>query len=502
MNTNTESRAQVIHILLGAMVLIGLFFRLVDLGAQSLWIDEGFSINAAQAIIAHGYPMLDSGKIYTSSPLNAYGIAGAIQVLGFDPFNPWTARLPSAVFGIGVIALMYFFALRIFQNKYFALLAATLIAFSYWEIDWSRQARGYIELQFFMLLALWQFWKWLEYYTLKNLAASALAYAAAYASHGIAVIFAPAFAVTFLAHYILNPQQKIKAYQLVIGTGSIALLGAIIIAPKLWGSTLYDFSASYIRFLFGDLRIITLVGIVGIILGIFDKKHFWPVIFLAIFLLFPLVVVMFYASTTQLRYLFPMFPFLTILALYAISRATDLVFNMLRFNEARNSSNTLFVWSIIVVVAMLMFWGQLVFRPQNFYQSEFDSPRPDFKAAYALIAEQKQATDIVISPYAHLTKIYLGEKGMWLPISLTGKQSELKKTIIDGKIDYYVGAPIVENTEHLQSIIEQQNGYMIIDGMAKIRLGAQAFIIANHPNVTEIFHSGSARLNQIWVYKF
>ena len=91
---------------------------------------------------------------------------------------------------------------------------------------------------------------------------------------------------------------------------------------------------------------------------------------------------------------------------------------------------------------------------------------------------------------------------MWLPISLTGKQSEFRHTIVDSAFDYYVGAPIVENTKHLQSMIEQQNGYIILDGMAKTRIGAQALIIANHPKVTEIFYSGNARLNQIWVYKF
>ena len=119
MSIITESRAMVIHILFGAILFAGLFLRLVDLGFQSLWIDEGFSINAAQAIIAHGYPILNSGKIYTSSPLNTTIIAGAIKIFGLDPFNPWTARLPSVAFGIGVVALVYFFTRHIFQNKYF-----------------------------------------------------------------------------------------------------------------------------------------------------------------------------------------------------------------------------------------------------------------------------------------------------------------------------------------------------------------------------------------------
>lgn len=495
MNAKTESRAHFIHILLGIILLVGFFFRIADLGSQSLWIDEGFSINAAQAIIAHGYPILDSGKVYASSLLNTYIIAGAIKIFGLDPFNPWTARLPSVIFGTGVIALVYFFTLRVFQNKYFALLAAALIAFSYWEIDWSRQARGYIELQFFMIAALWQFWKWLEIYRWKHVMLSILAYAAAYGSQGIAVIFAPVFVVAFLAYRVLNPQKRITTNQLFVSVSSAALLVAAVIAPKLFGSTLYNFSDSYVRFLFGDLWIITLAGIAGIVLGIFDKRNFWQVTFLAISLLFPLVIVMFYAPTTQLRYLFPTFPFLVILALYAIGRFADAVTGPLKMYSW-------FYWSIVVVGSVLVFRDQLVFRPQNFYQSEFDSPRPDFKAAYALIAEQKQAANTVVSPYAHLTKIYLGEKGMWLPISLTGKKSELERTIIDSAFDYYVGAPIVQSAEHLQSIIEQQNGYIIIDGMAKTRLGAQALMVSRHPKVTEIFHSGNARLNQVWVYKF
>jgi len=89
-----------------------------------------------------------------------------------------------------------------------------------------------------------------------------------------------------------------------------------------------------------------------------------------------------------------------------------------------------------------------------------------------------------------------------LPISLTGKKSDLERNIIDSKFDYYVGAPIIQNDAHLKSMIDHESGYIIIDGMAKIRLSDQLPIITEHPKIAEVYHSGESKLNKIWVYKF
>ncbi len=135
------------------LVFLGLLIRIWNLGTPSLWIDEGFTINAAQATLHHSYPLLDSGKIYSSMPLITYITAGILAVVPFDPFNPWPLRLPSVFFGLGVIVMSYLIAKKLLEDDTLALLTAGIITFSYWEITWSREIRGYTALQFFILLA-------------------------------------------------------------------------------------------------------------------------------------------------------------------------------------------------------------------------------------------------------------------------------------------------------------------------------------------------------------
>ena len=121
----------------------GGFLRLYDLGEQSLWIDEGYTINASQAIIDQGKPILGSGSSYNAHLLHTYTTAASMKLFGFEATNPWAARLPAAIFGILTILAAYLFTYRITKNKLTALAATFIIAFSYWEIAWSRQARGY-----------------------------------------------------------------------------------------------------------------------------------------------------------------------------------------------------------------------------------------------------------------------------------------------------------------------------------------------------------------------
>jgi len=68
------------------LMIIGFFFRIYFLGFQSFWIDEAFSVNAASGILEHGYPLLDSGKVYSRDILNTYLIAGFMGIFGETHF--------------------------------------------------------------------------------------------------------------------------------------------------------------------------------------------------------------------------------------------------------------------------------------------------------------------------------------------------------------------------------------------------------------------------------
>ena len=131
-------------IVLIVIVLFGLFLRVYDLGEQSIWIDESYTINAALAVHENGVPLLDSGKYYWRGVLSTYLISFFL-LFGINEFN---ARIVSVLFGTLFIIGGYFLG-REFHSKRAGLIMSFLLAFSYWQIAWSRQARMYIQLTFF-----------------------------------------------------------------------------------------------------------------------------------------------------------------------------------------------------------------------------------------------------------------------------------------------------------------------------------------------------------------
>ncbi|MDD4498692.1 MAG: glycosyltransferase family 39 protein, partial [Methanosarcinaceae archaeon] len=144
------------------MLTIGFFLRIKDVGTPSLWFDESISSIAALAILEKGMPIFDSGFFYGRAILNTFFIATSFKIFGVNEF---AGRLPSVFFGTLTIYLVYVIGSK-WGNKRVGILAALLLAFSVWEIAWSRQARMYQQLQFFYILSLYLYY---EFWTTKNI---------------------------------------------------------------------------------------------------------------------------------------------------------------------------------------------------------------------------------------------------------------------------------------------------------------------------------------------
>lgn len=85
-----------------------------------------------------------------------------------------------------------------------------------------------------------------------------------------------------------------------------------------------------------------------------------------------------------------------------------------------------------------------------------------------------------------MTKIYLGDPGYWLPVSLTGRSNEIADKTINGT-DYYTGAPKVNSPEEFRNLIETRRGYVILDAMARARVGTEYLNALKNPRVTLVF---------------
>lgn len=69
--------------------------------------------------------------------------------------NEWALRLPSALFGIGMVALIYFLALELFNNKRIAFLSSLFLAISPWHVIVSRSTSEGVVAAFLIMLGLY-----------------------------------------------------------------------------------------------------------------------------------------------------------------------------------------------------------------------------------------------------------------------------------------------------------------------------------------------------------
>lgn len=130
--------------------VIGLILRLWNLNSD-LWIDEVFTLI--------DIVRLPFGEIVTSFASQNQHMLFSILAWGSTLLfgeSPWSFRLPSVLFGVGSIWALFFLCHRLLGIRE-ALFASALMTFSYHHIWFSQNARGYMGLLFFTLLATW-FW--------------------------------------------------------------------------------------------------------------------------------------------------------------------------------------------------------------------------------------------------------------------------------------------------------------------------------------------------------
>jgi len=154
-----------IVILIGSAVLL-----LTNLGNQYLWQDEAQTALISKTILTDGVPRGYDGKNYFSQEEGAeygknyiwrwhtwlpfYVLAGFYEVFGISTF---VSRLPFALFGMGTVALLYFFAKLLWPGTRTPAIAASLLAISVPFLLLCRQCRYYSMAMFFALLSLYAY---------------------------------------------------------------------------------------------------------------------------------------------------------------------------------------------------------------------------------------------------------------------------------------------------------------------------------------------------------
>lgn len=137
---------------LSGLIVLALVLRLPNLTALSLWVDEYVHVLRAKNFVQGTGPLFTDDN---NGILLTFILVPLFKVFGSGVF--W-ARLPSVLFGAGMVYLVYRLGERLF-NRYVGLMAAFFCTFSLYLVFWSRVSRNYAIFGFFFLLLGWVFLK-------------------------------------------------------------------------------------------------------------------------------------------------------------------------------------------------------------------------------------------------------------------------------------------------------------------------------------------------------
>ena len=415
------------------LIIFGFILRIYDLNAQSLWIDEGFSINAATQTLKYFYPKLESGFVYSGSLLNTYLIAFFIKIFKDLIF---ASRLVSVIFGILSIIITFYFGKEIY-NKKIGLIAALFVTFSSIEIAWSRQARMYAQFQFFYLLSLYLFYKFINNKSLKYFILALILTIATILSN----ILGFSLILIYFVYFILN----FKYFKFIFTKKFLIPIGYLII-KNFWNySYIYiNYFLKYIYFLRFSHEILFYFSLVGILVSL---KLFKKSSFLFISFIVPILLISFFVFLLHYRYLFFILPILFIFAAYLINFISDY------FKK--------FSYIIMIILTTIVLINGFTFIPKTNYELEALTPQPNFKEAYLFVKENLN-DEVIIDSYPVLSEIYLGKVDYGLKFSLSGRDID----IYNESFDVYTNKPFIK-FEELSKI---KSCYLIIDDLAFERI--------------------------------
>ncbi len=136
------------YIWLLVTLAVGFFVRVNELGAQSLWNDEGTSVALAQRSIS---AIVNAAARDIHPPLYYLLLSAWIPFSGIGEF---AVRFLSVLAGVLVIALTFRIA-REFFDQDVALLAAVLSALNPFQTYYAQETRMYIWVTLFVCLSVW-----------------------------------------------------------------------------------------------------------------------------------------------------------------------------------------------------------------------------------------------------------------------------------------------------------------------------------------------------------
>lgn len=252
-----ENRKLTIILVLATILVAAGVLRLYDLGEESLWLDECFTLS------------------YSSRPINLLveALKKDVHPIGYylpqhlliDYFGTGeiTLRILSVFFGILSVFLTYVLARKIFSWKE-GLLAAFFMAISYTSILYSQEAKMYSMFAAFFLLSLYSFIRFLERPSYRKVLFFSVSLALLLYTHIIGLIILVVYVVFYLFSYVLA-KKKLETtksffdkYHFSPGLFLVLLIVFLLYLP--WFEILVDYQLSLL-YHFLETKLIEKVGL-------------------------------------------------------------------------------------------------------------------------------------------------------------------------------------------------------------------------------------------------
>ena len=291
-------------IIIGLLTFLAGITRLYGLSQWAIDADESLSY---LRILAQDFTII---------PINDFFVSQFFLLFGNSEF---IFRLPSALFGIASIPLMYII-IRKFFNRYTAFLAALFAVFSYYHLRHSQFGRYYASIFFLSVLTLYFFMKSFRSSNKKYLAGAIIC-------SGIGSIFHPTFFIVPLSNYIFSIfvlTKKRRFSQITFDTAKIffwilsitfLLISPFFIKlilawqgrPDVWGFRFFELGLQMVKYFGIPITIACFFGVLWMLM-----KDFTQGIYFTIMIGAPIVLALSASAWVNVRpdyifYIYPLF---------------------------------------------------------------------------------------------------------------------------------------------------------------------------------------------------
>jgi hypothetical protein len=403
------------------LFFLSLFYRLGNLQTP-FWIDEFCSANQAQLFLKHGFNVLfqQSDFIEQNNFFTHFIISLSFH---FGEITENFARLPFVIFGSFVPVLMFLFVLKTFGTLP-AFCSSLLLTFSYWEITWSRQARGYVLQQFLILLTLLIY----NYFFLAKTNKKKIFF-------GLTLLLSIFFgllthklfvfvAFSLFIHFAIFKFNELKvickkywwifllfAFVLIFFEMRMNTLAGVLRGFKTGFLSFYNNTWYYQRFLWKHYSLFVFLAFIGLAFAWRKNKSITVLIALICGFIFSFINFFFFYFAS--KYLLPIFPFLILLSSLVIVEIAKLVARLFKV-EKKNQNLLIFLISFCLTLFIIINGDQFSLKKKIFYSVNYNFREfalIDYDEVYSLIKNKiDQTSDEVamIDTWTNRSRWYLG----------------------------------------------------------------------------------------------